>query len=64
MLSSVSPPLRRLTKENVKQSGRQVGKLSHSNPTILFDYVSVRCWDCYSVASVALYNTGMHTRFR
>lgn len=40
-LSSVSLHLRRLTKENVKQSGRQVGKLSHSNPTILFDYVSV-----------------------
>lgn len=31
---------RRLTKENVKPSGRQIGKLSHSNPTILFDYVS------------------------
>lgn len=30
---------RRLTKENVKPSGRQIGKLSHSNPTILFDYV-------------------------
>uniref|UniRef100_A0A3B4GW35 THO complex subunit 2 n=1 Tax=Pundamilia nyererei TaxID=303518 RepID=A0A3B4GW35_9CICH len=29
----------RLTKENVKQSGRQIGKLSHSNPTILFDYI-------------------------
>ncbi|EPQ11739.1 THO complex subunit 2 [Myotis brandtii] len=29
---------RRLTKENVKPSGRQIGKLSHSNPTILFDY--------------------------
>lgn len=25
----------------MKQSGRQIGKLSHSNPTILFDYVSV-----------------------
>jgi hypothetical protein len=23
----------------VKPSGRQIGKLSHSNPTILFDYV-------------------------
>lgn len=33
---------RRLTKENVKPSGRQIGKLSHSNPTILFDYVSGR----------------------
>ncbi|KAM8835686.1 THO complex subunit 2 isoform 1-T1 [Synchiropus picturatus] len=31
--------MRRLTKENVKQSGRQIGKLSHSNPTILFDYM-------------------------
>uniref|UniRef100_A0A672TCV9 THO complex subunit 2-like n=1 Tax=Sinocyclocheilus grahami TaxID=75366 RepID=A0A672TCV9_SINGR len=31
----------RLTKENVKPSGRQIGKLSHSNPTILFDYVSI-----------------------
>ncbi|TKS83482.1 THO complex subunit 2 [Collichthys lucidus] len=32
--------MKRLTKENVKQSGRQIGKLSHSNPTILFDYVN------------------------
>ena len=31
---------RRLTKENVKQTGRQMGKLSHGNPTILFDCVS------------------------
>uniref|UniRef100_A0A7N9AXV8 THO complex subunit 2 n=1 Tax=Mastacembelus armatus TaxID=205130 RepID=A0A7N9AXV8_9TELE len=31
--------MKRLTKENVKQSGRQIGKLSHSNPTILFDYM-------------------------
>lgn len=38
---SLSLFLRRLTKENVKPSGRQIGKLSHSNPTILFDYVSV-----------------------
>uniref|UniRef100_A0A672TAM8 THO complex subunit 2-like n=1 Tax=Sinocyclocheilus grahami TaxID=75366 RepID=A0A672TAM8_SINGR len=37
--SGFSP--RRLTKENVKPSGRQIGKLSHSNPTILFDYVSI-----------------------
>uniref|UniRef100_A0A672KNC9 Uncharacterized protein n=1 Tax=Sinocyclocheilus grahami TaxID=75366 RepID=A0A672KNC9_SINGR len=33
--------MKRLTKENVKPSGRQIGKLSHSNPTILFDYVSI-----------------------
>ncbi|KAM9470064.1 THO complex subunit 2 isoform 2-T2 [Clarias gariepinus] len=31
--------MKRLTKENVKPSGRQIGKLSHSNPTILFDYI-------------------------
>ncbi|XP_039622242.1 THO complex subunit 2 [Polypterus senegalus] len=31
--------MKRLTKENVKPSGRQIGKLSHSNPTILFDYM-------------------------
>ena len=34
--------LRRLTKENVKPSGRQIGKLSHSNPGILFEYVSLQ----------------------
>ncbi|KAH7931652.1 hypothetical protein HPB52_025481 [Rhipicephalus sanguineus] len=28
----------RLSKENVKPSGRQIGKLSHSNPCFLFDY--------------------------
>lgn len=31
--------VKRLTKENVKPSGRQIGKLSHSNPTILFYYI-------------------------
>ncbi|XP_072483969.1 THO complex subunit 2-like [Notamacropus eugenii] len=31
--------MKRLTKENVKPSGRQIGKLSHSNPTILFEYI-------------------------
>jgi len=30
----------RLTKENVKQQGRQIGKLSHANPTVFFEYVS------------------------
>jgi len=29
-----------LSKENVKPSGRQLGKLSHSNPGVLFEYVS------------------------
>jgi len=31
--------MRRLTKENVKQTGRQMGKLSHSCPAILFDSI-------------------------
>ncbi|KAL3879965.1 hypothetical protein ACJMK2_032241 [Sinanodonta woodiana] len=31
--------MKRLSKENVKPSGRQLGKLSHSNPGVLFDYV-------------------------
>ena len=31
---------RRLTKENVKIHGRQIGKLSHNNPIIVCDYVS------------------------
>ena len=34
-----SSNLRRLSKETVKPSGRQLGKLSHNNPGIVFDYV-------------------------
>ena len=29
-------------KDSIKQSGRLIGKLSHSNPTYLFEYVSLR----------------------
>lgn len=32
--------MKRLSKENVKVSGRHIGKLSHANPSFLFDYVS------------------------
>ena len=32
----------RLTKDNVKQQGRMIGKLSHANPTVFFEYVSTR----------------------
>lgn len=38
-LDSARYIMKRITKENVKPSGRQLGKLSHSNPGILFDYV-------------------------
>lgn len=31
-------------KESIKQSGRVIGKLSHSNPTFLFEYVSAICF--------------------
>ncbi|KAH3839564.1 hypothetical protein DPMN_112996, partial [Dreissena polymorpha] len=31
--------MKRLAKENVKISGRQLGKLSHSNPGVLFEYI-------------------------
>ncbi|KAK3752595.1 hypothetical protein QZH41_018789 [Actinostola sp. cb2023] len=30
---------KRLTKENVKPSGRQIGKISHSNPGVVFEYL-------------------------
>ncbi|XP_023214734.1 THO complex subunit 2-like, partial [Centruroides sculpturatus] len=38
---------RRLSKENVKPSGRQIGKLSHSCPGFLFDYIlsQIQTWD-------------------
>ena len=46
LLLSLSLPLslshRRLTKDNVKPSGRQIGKLNNSNPGIIFDYVSTQ----------------------
>ncbi|XP_048243407.1 THO complex subunit 2-like [Haliotis rufescens] len=31
--------MKRLSKETVKPSGRQIGKLSHSNPGVVFEYV-------------------------
>lgn len=58
MLSLVSFPylmflFRRLTRENVKPSGRQIGKHSHCNPGIIFDYVSMyTCSLDYTVSSL------------
>lgn len=37
---SVKYIMKRLTKDNVKVSGRQLGKLSHANPGVVFEYVS------------------------
>ena len=34
--------MKRLTKDTVKQSGRQLGKISHSNPGALFDTILVQ----------------------
>ncbi len=36
--------LKRLTKENVKIHGRQIGKLSHNNPIIVCDYVGLHLY--------------------
>ena len=35
--------LRRLSKENIKQYGRLLGKLVHSNPTIIFPLLLEQC---------------------
>jgi hypothetical protein len=32
--------MKRVSKENVKPVGRRIGKLTHSSPGFLFDYVS------------------------
>lgn len=32
--------MQRISKENVKPTSRKIGKLSHSSPTLVFDYVS------------------------
>lgn len=40
ILKRIKYILKRLSKENVKLSGRQIGKLSHSNPSFLADNVS------------------------
>ena len=39
-LKKIKYIMKRLSKENVKLSGRQLGKLSHSNPSYLIDNVS------------------------
>lgn len=38
--------LKRLTKENVRIHGRQIGKLSHNNPIIVCDFVSFFNYYC------------------
>ena len=43
--------LKRLSKENVKIHGRQIGKLSHNNPIIICDYVSVIYFLCVFYSS-------------
>ncbi|KAH9373714.1 hypothetical protein HPB48_018641 [Haemaphysalis longicornis] len=46
-LKKIKYIMKRLSKENVKPSGRQIGKLSHSNPCFLFDYIlsQIQTWD-------------------
>lgn len=33
--------MQRISKENVKPTSRAIGKLTHSSPGLLFDYVSI-----------------------
>ncbi|KAG8176346.1 hypothetical protein JTE90_003307 [Oedothorax gibbosus] len=39
--------MKRISKENVKPTGRQIGKLGHSNPGYIFDYIlsQIQTWD-------------------
>lgn len=40
--------MKRVSKENVKPLGRQIGKLSHCAPGFLFDYVS-KHWKSFMI---------------
>jgi THO complex subunit 2 len=41
-LKKIKNIMKRVSKENVKPVGRSIGKLTHSSPGVLFDYVSFR----------------------
>lgn len=41
MNKSIKRIMQRISKENVKPTSRQLGKLTHSSPGLLFDYVSL-----------------------
>lgn len=47
ILKKIKYIMKRLSKENVKPTGRQIGKLSHSNPGYIFDYIlsQIQTWD-------------------
>lgn len=40
ILKKIKFVMKRVTKETIKPMGRQIGKLTHSSPGFLFDYVS------------------------
>ena len=42
LVKRVKHLMRRISKENVKQMGRHLGKLSHTMPAVVFDYVMIR----------------------
>ena len=47
--------MRRISKENVKFVGRQLGKLAHSMPAVVFDYVIIQIFKKkYSVFNFVL----------
>lgn len=39
IIENLRQSLKRLTKDNAKQIGRQIGKMAHSNPGIVFDQI-------------------------
>jgi hypothetical protein len=51
-LKKIKGIMKRVTKETIKPMGRHIGKLTHSAPGILFDYVSLR--SCLSLV-IALF---------
>ena len=49
MQKSVKRIMQRISKENVKPTSRQLGKLTHSSPGLLFDYILSQIQGPYSV---------------
>ena len=41
MQKNIKRIMQRISKENVKPTSRQLGKLTHSSPGLLFDYVKI-----------------------
>lgn len=51
LVKKIKHLMRRISKENVKPMGRQLGKLAHSMPAVVFDYV---CFISYKSCHILL----------